>query len=93
MKVEGNTYIKDKKYSKAINTYTEAYNFVVNDPSARAQELKLSIVSNLALAALNINEYKLALTWCDMHLEQTIDPNIKIIYRRASANKGLRNWE
>ena len=27
-----------------------------------------------------------------MHLEETVKPNVKIIFRKASANRGLREW-
>lgn len=68
LKTEGNGFIKTKEYAKAISSYTQAYNLVVNDFSAKAQELKLSIVSNLALATLNSNEFQAALDWCKIHL-------------------------
>ena len=47
----------------------------------------------MSLAALNMGDYSLSLTWCNMQLTETVEPNIKIIYRKASANKGLKNWE
>ena len=46
----------------------------------------------MALASLNLNDFKACLSWCDMHLEETVKPNVKIIFRKASANKGLRDW-
>jgi tetratricopeptide (TPR) repeat protein len=93
LKADGNGFIKSKDYAKAVRNYTEAYNLIINDPSEKSQELKLSLVSNLALATLNVGDFSAALGWCNTHLEETIDPNAKIVYRKASANKGLKNWE
>jgi hypothetical protein len=47
----------------------------------------------LALATLNVSEFNAALEWCNTHLQESYEPNLKIIYRKASANKGLKNWE
>lgn len=91
LKIEGNGFVKTKDYPKAIRSYTEAYNLVINDPSS-SQELKLSLISNLALATLNVSEFNAALEWCNTHLQESYEPNLKIIYRKASANKGLKNW-
>jgi len=65
---------------------------VLNDPEPKAQELKLSLISNLAQANLNLSDFRQAIQWCSEHLQETLEPNLKIIYRRASANKGLRLW-
>lgn len=59
----------------------------------KAQELKLSIVSNLALATLNGGEFSSCIGWCNKHLEETLDPNLKIVYRKANANKAQKCWE
>lgn len=55
LKAQGNAYIKSKENANAIKSYTEAYNLIVNDPSLKSQELKLSLISNLAQATLNIS--------------------------------------
>jgi hypothetical protein len=34
--------------------------------------LKLSLISNLALAYLNLSEFRLAISWCNQHLEETL---------------------
>jgi hypothetical protein len=49
-------------------------------------------VSNLALATLNQGDFKSAIEWCDLHLQETVEPNVKVVFRRASAHKGLKNW-
>ena len=54
LKLEGNAFIKQKENAKAAEKYQEAYNLVVNDPITKAHELKLSLISNLALACLNL---------------------------------------
>lgn len=92
LKLEGNAFIKQKENAKAAEKYQEAYNLVVNDPTTKAHELKLSLISNLALACLNLSQFREATSWCDQHLEETLEPNLKIIYRKASANKGAKNW-
>lgn len=55
MKLDGNAFIKQKENRKAADKYQEAYNLVVNDPTTKAYELKLSLISNLALACLNLS--------------------------------------
>jgi hypothetical protein len=64
LKGEGNAHIKAKDNVKAIEKYQQAYNLVLNDPTPAAQELKLSLISNLALATLNILDYRSAIAWC-----------------------------
>lgn len=92
LKNEGNDFIKAKKYNEAINKYELAFKKIEYDANPKAQDLKLSLFSNLALATLNLSQYENCLKWCNSHLEETLDSNLKIIYRKASAFKGLRNW-
>lgn len=58
LKAEGNGFIKSKEYAKAVEKYKQAYDLVVNHPEPKGQELKLSIISNMALATLNLGEFR-----------------------------------
>lgn len=72
LKGEGNTAIKAKDNAKAIEKYQQAYNLVLNDPTPAAQDLKLSLISNLALATLNTSDYRSSIAWCSEHLQETL---------------------
>lgn len=56
-------------------------------------ELRLSIESNLALATLSVGKFQECLDWCAKHTRESLEPNKKVIYRQASAEKELREWE
>ncbi len=72
LKGKGNTAIKAKDNAKAIEKYQQAYNLVLNDPTPAAQDLKLSLISNLALATLNTSDYRSSIAWCSEHLQETL---------------------
>jgi hypothetical protein len=50
-------------------------------------------MSNLALANLNAGNFLECIKWCSRVLEENLEPNKKIIHRKAKANKNLKNWD
>ena len=50
-------------------------------------------MSNLALVSLNLSDFSETAKWCSKHLEESEEPNKKVVFRRASAYKGLHEWD
>lgn len=66
---------------------------IVNDIDPTSEDLRLTLASNLALAYLNSGDFAAALEWCHIHLQESLEPSLKVIYRKASANKALKKWD
>ncbi|XP_029641832.1 sperm-associated antigen 1 isoform X1 [Octopus sinensis] len=82
LKAQGNQFVKEEQYSKAIDCYSQCIQlFPDNAISYR----------NRALCYLKLNKASEAVADCDesLHLESS---NIKTLFRRAQANKLLKNY-
>ena len=53
----------------------------------------MSIISNLALATLNMGRFSECVQWCCRHIKESLDPNKKVIYRQAKAEIGMKEWQ
>lgn len=49
-------------------------------------------MSNLALATLNSGLFKECLVWCNKHIEESVEINKKVLYRKVCGYKGLKEW-
>lgn len=47
----------------------------------------------MTLAYLNTKKYQECLNTCDQFLTCSLEPNKKVVYRKATANKNLKNYE
>ncbi|XP_044277641.1 sperm-associated antigen 1 isoform X2 [Varanus komodoensis] len=83
LKNKGNEFVKKGNYEEALKKYSECM---------KLNSQELTIYTNRALCCLKLFQYEEAKKDCDYVL-QTDDSNIKALYRRALANKGLENYK
>ncbi|XP_043931099.1 sperm-associated antigen 1 [Protopterus annectens] len=82
-KQEGNNCVKSGNYEEGIKSYCECL---------KLKRDECAIYTNRALCYLKLNKYEESKNDCDLALQ--LEPsNIKALYRRAMANKGLKNFE
>uniref|UniRef100_A0A8C6RZM8 Sperm-associated antigen 1 n=1 Tax=Nannospalax galili TaxID=1026970 RepID=A0A8C6RZM8_NANGA len=82
LKEEGNQFVKDKNYKDAVSKYSECLK--INKECA--------IFTNRALCYLKLGQFEEAKQDCDQAL-QIDGGNVKACYRRALAQKGLKNYQ
>ncbi|XP_007933021.1 sperm-associated antigen 1 [Orycteropus afer afer] len=82
LKEEGNQCVKDKNYTDAISKYSECLKIT----------RECAIYTNRALCYLKLCQFEEAKYDCDKALEMD-DGNVKAYYRRALAQKGLKNYQ
>ncbi|CCD23612.1 protein serine/threonine phosphatase NDAI_0B05790 [Naumovozyma dairenensis CBS 421] len=83
LKNEGNKYIKEKKYTKAVEYYTKAIEL---------DSTQSIFFSNRALAQLKLDNFQSCLDDCNSALE--LDPkNIKAYHRRGLSQLGLLHFK
>lgn len=83
LKQEGNDYVKKCHYREAVKKYTECLQI---NPE------ECTIYTNRALCYLKLCQYEEARHDCDCALHRDAS-NIKALYRRAQAYKGLENYQ
>ncbi|XP_075069980.1 sperm-associated antigen 1 [Mixophyes fleayi] len=83
LKQEGNDYVKKARYREAMKKYTECLTL---NPE------ECAIYTNRALCYLKLCQYEDARNDCDCALQRNAS-NIKALYRRAQAYKGLENYQ
>ncbi|CAI9590946.1 unnamed protein product [Staurois parvus] len=83
LKQEGNDYVKKSHYREAVKKYTECLQI---NPE------ECTIYTNRALCYLKLCQYEEARHDCDCALRRDAS-NIKALYRRAQAYKGLENYQ
>lgn len=83
LKDEGNAFLKDQKYSQAIESYTKAIDLDSQNPI---------FYSNRAQVHIKLEEYGLAIADCDAAL--AVDPNfVKAYYRKGVSLMALLNYK
>lgn len=88
---DGHLRLACKKYS-TICEYLQTPKYEKEEDKNKANELKLSSQSNLALCHLKLGEHVECIQACDKALE--LDPkNEKCLYRRAQAQLAMSNFE
>ncbi|XP_048214804.1 sperm-associated antigen 1 [Perognathus longimembris pacificus] len=83
LKEEGNQYVKDKNYKGALSKYSECL---------KINNQECAIYTNRALCYLKLGQFEEAKQDCDQALHIDGD-NVKACYRRALAQKGLKNYQ
>ncbi|XP_042529108.1 sperm-associated antigen 1 [Dipodomys spectabilis] len=83
LKEEGNQYVKDKDYKGALSKYSECL---------KINNQECAIYTNRALCYLKLGQFEEAKQDCDQALHIDGD-NVKACYRRALAQKGLKNYQ
>ncbi|XP_018414487.1 PREDICTED: sperm-associated antigen 1 [Nanorana parkeri] len=83
LKQEGNDCVKKSHYREAVSKYTECLQI---NPE------ECTIYTNRALCYLKLCQYEEARHDCDCALQQDAS-NIKALYRRAQAYKGLESYQ
>lgn len=80
-----------KKYNTIVE-YLQTPKYEKDDEKAKADELKLSAQSNIALCHLKLNEHAECIRACEKTLE--IDPkNEKALFRRGQSQLAMSNFE
>lgn len=91
LKEEGNSLVRCKKFQEAMQCY-EAAIVALDIEGGTEQALLSALHANLALCHLQLESYGPALDAATRSLE--LDPkNMKALYRRCLANKGLKMWD
>ncbi|KAM4864990.1 sperm-associated antigen 1 isoform 1-T2 [Thomomys bottae] len=83
LKEEGNQYVKDKNYKGALSKYNECL---------KINNQECAIYTNRALCYLKLGQFEEAKQDCEQALHLDGD-NVKACYRRALAQKGLKNYQ
>lgn len=91
LKEEGNSLVRCKKFQEAIQCY-EAAIVALDIEGGTEQALLSALHANLALCHLQLESYRPAHDAATRSLE--LDPkNMKALYRRCLAHKGLEMWD
>lgn len=98
LKKRAGELFKDGHYRAALKKYTTITEYLQSpkydddDKKKKADELKLSAQSNVALCHLKLNEHAECIRACDKALE--IDPkNEKCLFRRGQCHQSMSNHE
>ncbi|XP_049628911.1 sperm-associated antigen 1 [Suncus etruscus] len=83
LKEEGNQHVKDKNYTEAVSKYSACLK--INDKEC-------AIYTNRALCYLRLGLFEAAKQDCEQALGMEAG-NVKALYRRALAQKGLQNYQ
>ncbi|WIA33522.1 hypothetical protein OEZ86_006647 [Tetradesmus obliquus] len=91
LKAKGNALFKEKKFAYASNRYTHLLRLIESTRDFEdqvqldtADNLKASLLANLALAAFQQEEYARSIEWCDKALHMDPD-NAKVLFRKGKA--------
>ncbi|KAJ7338006.1 hypothetical protein JRQ81_010532 [Phrynocephalus forsythii] len=83
LKNKGNEFVKKGDFAEALKKYNECM---------KLNPQELTVYTNRALCCLKLFQYEQAKKDCDYVLHRD-DSNIKALYRRALAYKGLKNYK
>ncbi|XP_053571893.1 sperm-associated antigen 1 [Bombina bombina] len=83
LKKKGNDYVQKGQYSEAVKQYTECL---------KINSEECALYTNRALCYLKLSQYEEARQDCECALQREAS-NIKALYRRAQAYRGLENYQ